>query len=105
MEWHDPDAPVDLSPVGSETIRWVIDQAVADGNRVVSLAEWTRALVAHMEQGLTDLLKADVQARYPALIYYEEAGSPHNPPDEGFIEGGFAVSFPRPRSRPGQGPA
>jgi hypothetical protein len=40
MEWRDPDAPVDLSPVGSEKIRRVIERALADGNRVASLAEW-----------------------------------------------------------------
>jgi len=99
MEWHDPEAPVDLSPVGSETIRWVICRAIEAGNRVTSLAEWSKALVAHMEGGLTAELKAEIRARYPALDYYEEAGSPHNQPDEGFIENGFAVSFPR--SRPG----
>lgn len=98
MEWHDPDAPVDLSPVGSEAIRWVICRAIEAGNRVTSLAEWSKALVAHMEGGLTAELKAEIRARYPALDYYEEAGSPHNQPDEGFIENGFAVSFPRSRS-------
>ena len=97
MEWHDPEAPVDLSPVGSETIRWVICRAIEAGNRVTSLAEWSKALVAHMEGGLTAELKAEIRARYPALDYYEEAGSPHNQPDEGFIENGFGVSFPRPR--------
>jgi hypothetical protein len=103
MEWRDPDTPVDLSPVGSETIRRVIERAIEDGNRVASLSQWTRALVAHMEQGLSEGLKAAIRAQYPALEYYEDAGSPHNEPDEGFIEDGFAVSFPRPRpqTRPG----
>ena len=97
MDWRDPEAPVDLSPVGSETIRRVIEQAIEAGNRVVTIAEWTKALVVHMEQGLSDALKAEIRARYPELEYYEDAGSPHNEPDEGFIEDGFAVSFPRPR--------
>lgn len=97
MEWRDPDAPVDLTPVGSETIRWVIGRAIEEGNRVASLAQWTKALVAHMEQGLTPALKAEILARYPGLDYYEDSGSPHNQPDEGFLEDGFAVSFPRPR--------
>jgi hypothetical protein len=103
MEWRDPDTPVDLSPVGSETIRRVIERAIEDGNRVASLSQWTRALVAHMEQGLSEGHKTDIRAQYPALEYYEDAGSPHNEPDEGFIEDGFAVSFPRPRpqTRPG----
>ena len=97
--WRDPDDPVDLSPVGSAAIRWVIGRALAEGNRVQALAPWTKALVAHMAQGLTAELKAEVRARYPSLGYYEDAGSPHNPPDEGFVEDGFAVSFPR--QRPG----
>ncbi|RAN42029.1 hypothetical protein [Hyphomonas sp. GM-8P] len=103
MEWRDPDAPVDLSPVGSETIRRVIERAIEEGNRVASISQWTKALVAHMELGLSEGLKADIRAQYPALEYYEDAGSPHNEPDEGFIEDGFAVSFPRPRpqTRPG----
>lgn len=91
-----PPAPVDLSPVGSATIRWVIERAVAGGNTAVSLAQWSKALVAHMEAGLSPDLKAEVAARYPGLEYYEDAGSPHNQPDEGFIDGEFAVSFPRP---------
>lgn len=103
MEWRDPNALVDLSPVGSETIRRVIERAIEDGNRVASLAQWTRALVVHMEQGLDPALKAEICAQYPALNYYEDAGSPHNEPDEGFIEEGFAVSFPRsrPQMKPG----
>jgi hypothetical protein len=99
MARRDPDAPVDLSPVGSETIRQVIERAIEAGNRVASLAKWTKALVAHMEHGLSSALKAEICAQYPALNYYEDAGSPHTPPDEGFIEDGFAVSFPRSRSQ------
>ncbi len=99
MSWRD-DVPVDLTPVGSEAIRWVIERAVERDNRVVSLAQWTKALVAHMEDGLTAELKAEVARRHPALEYFCEAGTPHNPPDEGYIEDGFAVSFPRPRPAP-----
>ncbi|WP_321491054.1 hypothetical protein [uncultured Hyphomonas sp.] len=101
MAWRTPEAPVDLSPVGSEAIRRVIERAIEAGNRVASLAEWTKALVAHMEHGLSAELKAEICARYPALKYYEDTGSPHTPPDEGFIEDGFAVSFPRARRQTG----
>lgn len=97
MDWRDPEAPVDLTPIGSATIRWVIERAIEEGNRVTSLAEWTKALVAHMEQGLAPELKAEIREQCPALEYYEDAGSPHSAPDEGFIEDGFAVSFPQPR--------
>jgi hypothetical protein len=97
MSWRG-EAPADLSPVGSPAIRWVIDRAVEGGNRVVSLAQWSKALVAHMERGLTAELKAEVAARFPNLAYYVEAGTPHNEPDEGYVEHGFAVSFPRPRA-------
>lgn len=89
--------PADLSPIRSEAIRWVIERALERGNHVVSLAEWTRALVAHMALDLDDGLKAEVSARWPVLEYFNEPGSPHNEPDEGYTEGGFAVSFPRPR--------
>lgn len=96
MTWRGEE-PVDLSPVASPAIRWVIDRAADSGNRVVSLAQWSKALVAHMEGGLTAEIKADVAARWPALEYFVEAGTPHNEPDEGYIEDGFAISFPRPR--------
>jgi len=94
--WRDPDDPVDLTPVGSAAIRWVIERAMADGNRVQALAPWSKAFVAHMTDGLEASLKAEIMARWPQLEYFEDAGSPHNQPDEGFIEDGFAVSFPRP---------
>ncbi len=96
MSWRG-EPPVDLTLVRSDAIRWVIERAVERGNRVVSLAQWSKALVAHMEDGLTVDLKAEVSARWPDLAYYIEAGTPHNEPDEGYIEDGFAVSFPRPR--------
>ena len=94
MSWHG-EPPVDLTPIASEAIRWVIERAVERGNRVVSLAQWSKALVAHMEGGLDSGLKAEIAARWPNLAYYIEAGTPHNEPDEGYVEDGFAVSFPR----------
>lgn len=97
MEWSDPESAPDLSGVNSAPIRWVIERAVTGGNRLISLAPWSKALVAHMLDGLTPALKADVEAAWPGLEWYSDAGSPHNPPDEGFIDGAFAVSFPRPR--------
>lgn len=87
--------PVSLDPVGSEAIRWVIDCAVRHGNRVTDLAPWTKALVAHMETGLADEVRQATLTRYPRLEYFSNEGTPHNRADEGFIEGGFAVSFPR----------
>ena len=96
MSWRE-DGPPDLSAVHSAPIRWVIERAVEGGNRVVSLAQWSKALVAHMERGLTAELKTEVEARRPGLAYYIEAGTPHNEPDEGYVEDGFAISFPRPR--------
>lgn len=84
----------------STTIRWVAERAVETGNSVQGVAQWTRALVVHMDHGLSPALKAEIRSRHPELEYFEQAGSPHNPPDEGFIEDGFAVSFPRPRPIP-----
>ena len=69
MSWRG-EPPVDLSPVGAPAIRWVIDRAVDGGNRVVSLAQWSKALVAHMERGLPAELKTEVAARFPNLAYY-----------------------------------
>jgi hypothetical protein len=97
MGWRDPDTPADLTPIRSAAIRWVIERAVARGNRVLSLAQWSKALVAHMEGGLTPDLKADVAAHWPDLGHYVEAGTPHNKPDEGYVDSGFAVSFPTER--------
>ncbi|MEZ5945396.1 MAG: hypothetical protein R3C13_11235 [Hyphomonas sp.] len=88
--------PVSLEPVKSEAIRWVIERAVAQGNPVQALAPWSKALVAHMTEGLDAGLKAEVTARWPGLEYFEDTGSLHTQPDEGWIEDGFAVSFPRP---------
>lgn len=97
MSWRDPEAPPDLSAVHSAPIRWVIEQAVADGNRLVSLAPWTKALVAHMRDGLTPTFRQRVLDQWPGLEWYEDTGSPHVQPDEGFVDAGFGVSFPRPR--------
>jgi len=96
MNWHG-EPPVDLTPVRSDAIRWVIGCAVKRGNSVISLAEWTKALVTHMAERLDESLKAEIAARWPNLDYYSEAGTPHIEPDEGYTEDGFAVSFPRPR--------
>ncbi|PKP80100.1 MAG: hypothetical protein CVT79_16770 [Alphaproteobacteria bacterium HGW-Alphaproteobacteria-18] len=96
MVYPQPDTP-DLSQIKSEAIRTIAEMAIADGNEAISLAEWSKALVAHMRDGLTDALKAKIAARWPALEYYSEDGSPHNEPDEGYIDGAFAISFPRPR--------
>lgn len=96
MTYHQPDAP-DLSQIKSDAIRAVAEMAIASGNEVTALAVWSRALVAHMRDCLTPALKTKIEARWPVLEYYSDDGSPHNEPDEGYIEDGFAVSFPRPR--------
>lgn len=95
--WEDPHQTPDLSEVGSAAIRWVIEEALASGNRLQALAPWSKALVAHMTERLDPALKAEIRSRWPDLEYFEDKGSPHNPPDEGFIEDGFAVSFPQAR--------
>ena len=50
-----------------------------------------------MEGGLSGDVRKATRARWPQLEYFRDDGSPHNEPDEGFIEDGFAVSFPRRR--------
>ena len=89
--------PISLDPIRSEVIRWIVEEARRGGNEIIALAPWTKALVAHMRDGLTPALKEKVAARWPALEYFIQNGTPHNEPDEGYIEEGFAVSFPRPR--------
>jgi hypothetical protein len=89
--------PISLDPIRSEAIRWIVKEARRSGNEITALAPWTKAIVAHMRDGLTPALKEKVAARWPALQYFIENGTPHNEPDEGYIEEGFAVSFPRPR--------
>lgn len=96
MVYPQPDTP-DLSQIKSDAIRAIVDMAIAHGNEVVSLAQWTKALVAHMRDGLTPVLKDQIAARWPAVEYFVQNGTPHNEPDEGYIENGFAASFPRPR--------
>ncbi len=96
MVYPNPDTP-DLARIKSEAISWIVHRAIAQGNEVASLGEWTKALVAHMKDGLTPALKTEIDAHWPGLTYYSEDGSPHNPADEGYTENGFAVSFPRPR--------
>lgn len=92
---HEP--PISLDPVRSEAIRWIVEEAQREGIELVSLAPWTKALVAHMRGSLTPALKEKIAGRWPALEYFIQNGTPHNEPDEGYIENGFAVSFPRPR--------
>ncbi|MEX1251961.1 MAG: hypothetical protein WEA77_12290 [Hyphomonas sp.] len=88
---------MDLTRVRSDAIRWVIERAAERGNRFVLLADWPRAPIARMQTGAGDSQKAEVTARWPGLAYYIEAGTRHSEPDEGSIEDGFAVSFPRPK--------
>lgn len=94
MVYPQPDIP-DLSRIRSGAIRWIVERATETGNEVATLGEWTKALVAHMKGPLTGELKAEIDARWPDLTYYREAGTPHNAADEGYIEDGFAVSFPQ----------
>lgn len=96
MAYPDPETP-DLSRIRSEAIFWAAGRALQSGNQLASLSEWTKALVAHMRDGLTPRLKSEIESRWPSLTYYSEDGSPHNPPGEGYTEDGFAISFPRPR--------
>jgi hypothetical protein len=91
------DDPPSLDPVKSDAIRWVINMAIAEGNAVTTLAEWSLALVAHMRDGLTPDLRDRIMQRFPALEYFTEAGTPHNAAHEGYIQNGFSVSFPLPR--------
>lgn len=93
MVYPTPDTP-DLSQIKSDAIRAIAELAIADGNEVVSLAQWSKALVAHMRDGLTPTVKAEIAARWPDVEYFVQPGTPHNEPDEGYIDGDDAVSFP-----------
>ena len=84
-----------LARIGSQAIRWVAGAAVADGNAVVEVADWSKTLVVHMRDGLSSAVRDQVAARFPELTFYEEPGTPHNAADEGYVDGGFGVSFPK----------
>jgi len=93
--------PADLSRIGSEAILWIVRRAIERGNQVDLLADWSKALVAHMQGGLSPELKAEVTARWPSLEHHSSPGTPHNEAEEGYTDGAFAVSFPRrPPNRP-----
>lgn len=94
MVYPRPDTP-DLTQIKSGAIRAIVDIAIADGNEITVLAPWTKALVAHMRDGLNPALKDKITAHWPTVEYFIQSGTPHNEPDEGYIENGFAVSFPR----------
>lgn len=89
------DGAPSLDTVRSDAIRWVIEAAIADGNSVTVLADWTLARVAHMRSGLTPGLRRRIAERYPDLEFFAEAGTPHMEAHEGYIENGFSVSFPQ----------
>ncbi|MFN4185552.1 MAG: hypothetical protein ACK4M6_12260 [Hyphomonas sp.] len=94
MVYPQPDTP-DLSHIRSEAITGIVARALAAGNEVAALADWSKALVAHVRLPLTPDLKADIETHWPALPYYSEDGTPHTTAHEGYIDGAFAVSFPR----------
>ncbi|MFN3610107.1 MAG: hypothetical protein ACK4Y9_13680 [Hyphomonas sp.] len=94
MVYPQPDTP-DLSRIQSVAIASIVARALATGNEVATLADWSKALVAHMRLPLTPALKAHTQTHWPALTYFSEDGTPHTAAHEGYIDGGFAISFPR----------
>ena len=89
------DGAPSLDTVRLDAIRWVIEAAIADGNSVTVLADWTLARVAHMRSGLTPGLRRRIAERYPDLEFFAEPGTPHMAAHEGYIENGFSVSFPQ----------
>lgn len=91
------DGPVPLDSIRSEPIRLIARMAAGEGNAVVEVAEWSRATVVHMRDGLSAGLRARLRERFPDVEHYEQPGTPHDAPDEGFVKDGFGVSFPRPR--------
>lgn len=94
MVYPQPDTP-DLSRIRSVAIAAIVARALAAGNEVAALADWSKALVAHMRRPLTPALKADIETHWPDLPYYAEDGTPHTAAHEGYIDGAFAISFPR----------
>ncbi|MEH6487687.1 hypothetical protein [Hyphomonas oceanitis] len=90
----DRDDPPSLEPIESASIRWIIEAAIAEGNRVSVLAPWTLALVAHMRDPLSATLRQTIAKRFPALAHFAEPDTPHDRAHEGYIEGGFSASFP-----------
>ena len=85
---------VDLSAIASDAVSWVIEQAVAEGLHVCELAQWSKALVAHMSGPLSPDLKQRTELAFPDLTFFRHPGSPHTQADCGYIDDGYSVSFP-----------
>jgi len=85
------EAAPSLDTVRSDAIRWVVEAAIADGNELTVLADWTLARVAHMRSGLTPGLRRRIADRYPNLEFFAEPDTPHMAAHEGYIENGFGV--------------
>lgn len=86
-----------LDDVASPAIRDAAERALAAGLTLESVAQWSKALVVHFREPLPDDLKAQIEAAHPALQWYSNDGSPHNEPDCGWVDGEYAISFPRNR--------
>ena len=75
-----------------------IKLALDDGNKIKESSEgWSKAKqVFFMEKKLTQELKNKIKTEIPKLEYWNDAGSPHNEPDEGFFcnECTVGISFP-----------
>ena len=85
-----------------QSVQPIVAAAQQLGHQIMTIARWSQALVVHMRDPLTDEHRAALKARFPSLEYFSTEGSPHNPPDEGFIDrdAGAAISFPRDEARP-----
>jgi hypothetical protein len=79
-----------------QSIREVVEAAEAAGNRVATVAPWTKMPVVHMREPLTGPQRAALKAGFPHLGYARSDPTPHNPAAEHFIDDAAraAVSFP-----------
>lgn len=82
-------------------INTAIRFALNTGNEIKEKSEgWTKAKqVFFMKNKLTQELKNKIQKEISKLEYWQDAGSPHNEPAEGFFCNNcmVGISFPVPR--------
>lgn len=81
-----------------QKIDLIIKLSGMKNNSVLEVTEgWSQVKeVISMSGPLADELREKIIFENPSLRYWKYEGSPHNPPDEGFIcdEHSVAISFP-----------
>jgi hypothetical protein len=88
---------IDYTEIISTPIRGTVEMAIHAGNsiKVISL-DWKPKQVVFMEKAMSRSLCDSIKMAYPELEYLQEAGTPHNPATEDFVDrkNDVCLSFP-----------